>query len=134
MDLQTNVSEGIAMVERLLNKQPISFSGPTITEIPEVWGIYVFSNRETGEFLWVGKSDTASKGLRGRVRDHWSINTASDLSQVLVIAGIAKDRSESQEWIRSNVDIRWLTSVELGMEIKWAEYFALGVLRPKLNK
>ena len=134
MNIQTYIDEGRGMVEKLLGKQPVPFRGPTIAEIPEESGIYVFSNRETGESLWVGKNEKGSRGLRGRVYDHWSIKTTSDLSQVLVISGIAKDRSESHEWINANVDIRWLTHDELEMDIKWAEYFALGALRPRLNK
>ncbi len=134
MNLQTSISEGSSMVEKLLSKRPVPFRGRTITEIPKEFGIYVFSNRVSGELLWVGKSDSGAEGLRGRVKNHWSIDTSSDLSQVLVIAGIAKDRSESQEWIRDNVDIRWLTYDELDMAITSAEHFAIGALRPKLNK
>ena len=53
---------------------------------------------------------------------------------MLVLAGIAEDRTASRDWIRENVDVRWLTRDELGMEIKWAECFVIGALRPKLNK
>ena len=55
--LQANLEEATAMLDKLLRKQPISMSGPTVTGMPEESGIYLFSNRSTGEFLYVGKSD-----------------------------------------------------------------------------
>ena len=134
IDVQANIDEGCRLVESLLGKRPVQFRSANMPEIPQESGIYLFSNRATGEFLYVGESSKGAKGLWGRVYQHWDLDQGSDLAQMLVTAGIAKDRSGSRDWIRGNVDIRWLTRVELGVDIKWAEYFALGALRPKLNK
>ncbi|MDE2861028.1 MAG: GIY-YIG nuclease family protein [Chloroflexota bacterium] len=119
------------MVEQLLECSPIPFQGATVNEVPDNGGVYLFSNRETGEALYVGQSQ---KGIRSRLKDHWAGTDSSDLARELVRQRVANDRSESQEWIKSNVDLRFLTSEELGMEVKWAEHFAIGALRPKLNK
>ena len=131
MDLQKNIDEGSAMVEKLLDKPGIPFTGGTIREIPDESGIYVFSNLRTEETLYVGQS---KKGLMSRMKDHWAGTTSSDLAKALLREGIAQSLIESRDWIRDKVAIRWLTYDELGMDIKFAEHFAIGALRPKLNK
>ena len=131
MNLQTNISEGSAMVEKLLRKQPVPIGGAAVMAMPEESGIYLFSNHSTGEFLYVGNSD---KGLSGRMKDHWAGTTTSDFARALVREDLAPNLPESRDYIRENVVLRWLTREVSEMEIKWAEHFAIGALRPRLNR
>ena len=77
IDLHATIDEGCLLVESLLAKQPVQFRDPTVAEIPRESGIYLFSNRATGEILYVGESHTGTRGLRGRVYDHWDVDTCS---------------------------------------------------------
>ena len=128
-NLGANIEEGHSMVKGLLEKPQIRFSGGTMYEVPDESGIYVFSNR-VEEALYIGQS---RKGIRSRMKDHWAGTTSSDLAETLVKKGYYRDKSESRDWSKDNVVIRYMTSAELNMDIKWAEHFAIGALRPKLN-
>lgn len=91
----------------------------------------MLSDYRTKEMLYLGQTQ---KGVRSRLKDHWDGITSSDFSKRLVVDGVVESVNEGRKWIRENVGIRWITSNELGMCIKWAEYFAIGVLRPRFNK
>ena len=131
MNAQTYIDEGRGMMERLLECSPVPFDGASVNEVPERGGVYLFSNRVTGVALYVGQSQ---KGIRSRMKDHWAGTARSDLAKELKRQRVADDRSESQEWIKSLVDIRFLTNEELGMDARWAEHFLIAALRPQLNK
>lgn len=133
-DLSTSVkmhiAEGRRLVETLLEQRMVHFQSRTV-ETPDESGIYVFSDRRTHEILYVGRTE---KGIKSRLKDHWNGYTSSDLAQRLVVEGIVKNKHQGREWIRDNVAVRWMTINELDTGIKWAEYFAIAVLRPKFNK
>ena len=128
-NMEENIEDGRSMLKALLAKPPIPFSGGTMYEVPDESGVYVFST-QVEEVLYVGQS---RKGIRSRMKDHWAGTTSSDLAETLVKKGHSHDKSGSRDWIRNNVVIRYTPSVELNMDIKWAEHFAIGALRPKLN-
>ena len=104
-----------------------------MNEIPDESGIYLFSSRKTGEFLYVGKSE---KGIRSRMKDHWGGTgpKSSDLADLLVENRIAKNVPESKDWIKGNVVIRWMMCEELGMDVELAESRVIQELRPNLNR
>ena len=131
LDIQESIAEGREVVEGLLIKEGIPFLGSTVVDLPDKGGVYLFSEQGTGKPLYVGQSEL---GLRSRMKDHWDGTTSSDLSRRLALEGVVRNRSDAKEWIRSNVVIRWVTRCELSMEIKWAEHFAIAVLRPDFNK
>jgi hypothetical protein len=118
------------MLEALLARRQVPFRGRTL-ETSDESGIYMFSDRRTNEALYVGQTKT---GFKSRFRDHWDGNASSDLTIRLVDDGVVESKAEGRNWIREKVSIRWIAADELGMCIKWAEHFAIGVLRPKFNK
>ena len=128
--IRTHITEGISLVEALLAQQQVPLRGRTV-ETPDVGGIYLFSDRRTNEFLYVGQT---TKGIRSRLKDHWDGATASDLAKRLVVDGVAESVSEGREWMVGNVAIRWMTVKDLETPIKWAEHFAIAALRPRFNK
>ena len=69
-----------------------------------------------------------------RLRDHWDGATSSDLAKRLVVDGMVENISEGRGWITENVAIRWMTANELDTCTRWAEQFAIAVLRPRFNK
>lgn len=130
MNIQPNIDEATDMLKEMLDRCPISFSGRTL-DIPNKGGIYVLSNKNTNEPLYVGCSQ---KGIQNRLTDHWAGNCSSDLVEKLVKeCPLLKDKNEGKSWIEENVEVRWLTEDEFDMDIKFAEHFAIGVLRPPLN-
>jgi hypothetical protein len=118
------------MLEALLARRQVPFRGRTL-ETSDESGIYMFSDRRTNEALYVGQTKT---GFKSRFRDHWDGFTSSDLSKRLMVDGVVESVPQGRNWIRDNVVIRWITDNELDMCLKWAEHFAIGVLRPKFNK
>ena len=130
MAIRTHIAEGVSLVDALLARQQVPLRGRTV-ETPDEGGIYVFSDRRTNEFLYVGQT---TKGIKSRLKDHWDGATASDLAKRLVIDGVAESVSEGREWMVDNVAIRWMTVNDLDTPIKWAEHFAIAVLRPRFNK
>lgn len=136
MNIQANIDEGYEIVEYMLDKPPISFSGRTLYEIPDESGIYVFSDRRTHNPLYVGQSgaDKKRKGtLRSRMKDHWDGTEGSDLAKKLTDKGIVQDKREGREWIKEHVVIRYMMSDEFEMDILAAERFAIRALRPPFN-
>lgn len=130
LDIQNRIEEGRAAVESLLLKESIPFLSPTVDQMPDKSGVYLFSEKRTGRFLYIGRSEV----LKNRMKDHWDGTTSSDLSRRLVKEGKVASVPSGREWIKDNVVIRWVTRDELNLEIKWAEYFAIGILRPDFNK
>ena len=129
-DIQTHIAEGRRLVEALLAQQQAHFQGRTVNT-PDESGIYVFSDRRTSKILYVGRT---KKGIRSRLRDHWDSATSSDLAKRLVLEGMVENISEGRGWITENVAIRWMTANELDTCARWAEQFAIAVLRPRFNK
>ena len=128
--LQIHTDEGRNPVETLLARRQVLFQNRTV-EIPDKSGIYVFSDRRTNEILYVGRT---GQGIKSRLKDHWNGTTSSDLAKRLVVDGVANNVFEGRKWISKNVAIRWMMVNEFDTCIKWAEYFAIAVLRPKFNK
>ena len=128
--IQANIADGHRIVEALLSGQQALFPGPTV-EVSDEGGIYAFSDRRTGEVLYVGQSTV---GISSRMKDHWAGTASSDLARKLVTEGIVENIPEGREWIRDNVAVHWMTRNEFDTCIRWAEHFAIAVLRPKFNK
>ena len=122
MDIQTNIDEGLRMVEQLLASPQVAYKDLNIADVPDEPGMYLLSDHVTGEFLYVGKG----KRTRGRIKNHWDGSSSFRTEGLRSIA-------EAKEWLRSSVSIRWLTQNELTMSITVAAHFAIGALRPKYN-
>ena len=114
----------------LLARRQLLFQGRTV-ETPYESGIYLLSDRRTNEMLYVGQT---RKGIKSRLKDHWDGATSSDLANRLVAEGVVQTISEGRSWMVDNVAIRWMTVNDLITCIKWAEHFAIAVLRPRFNK
>ena len=123
MNIQTNVDEGLRMVEQLLASPQIPFKGLNFAHVPDEPGVYLFSDHVTGESLYVGQSTR----IRGRIKKYWE--GASSFR-----TGGLQDVTDSKEWLKSKVSIRWLTENELSMTITVAQHFTIGALRPKYNR
>ena len=119
------------MIEQLLNKPPVQFTGPTIDAVPDESGIYLLSHHSTDEALYVGHSKV---GIRKRMIDHWYGTDDSDLGKELINEGIVRNKKEARDYIKAHVDIRWMTSHELDIDIGRAEYLAIRAFRPRFNK
>ena len=128
--IQSHIAEGVSLVDALLACRQVPFQGRTV-DAPDESGIYVISDWRTNELLYVGQT---GKGIKSRLKDHWAGDASSDLAKRLVVEGVAENIPEGREWIVDNVAIRWLTANDLDTCIKWAEHFAIAVLRPKFNK
>ena len=128
---QENFDEGRIIVDRLLVSIPVPFLGPTVDRMPEKSGIYLFFNRITNEFLYIGKSHV---GLKKRMIDHWYGTDTSDLGRILLDGHVVRGKEEARNWIKENVSIRWLTSGELDKDIEQAESLAITELRPQFNR
>ena len=129
MDIQERIDEGRAVVESLLGKPPVPFEREDIESIPDQSGIYSFYIPSTQEFLYAGKSD---RGLKSRMKDHWA--GSASLENSLMKTEDFESKYHIRKWMESITVVQYLTSDEFDMDIKWAENFVIGVLRPKLNK
>ena len=119
------------MVEQLLNKPPVQFTGPTLDAIPNESGIYLLSHRTTAKALYIGHSKV---GIRKRMKDHWYGTEDSDLGKELLNEGVVQNKKEARDYIKAHVDIRWMTGDELDIDISRAEFLAIRALRPRFNK
>lgn len=132
MNIQPNIDEATDMLKEMLDRCPIDFSVPTLNMPPDKGGIYVLFNKNTTEPLYAGR--TRGGDLQSRLKDHWGNNGSSDLVEKLVKeCPLLKNKDERKSWIKKNVEVRWLTEDEFDMDIKFAEYFVIGVLRPPFN-
>ena len=132
MNIQPNIAEATDMLKEMLERCPIDFSGPTLNMPPDKGGIYVLFNKNTNEPLYAGR--TRGGDLQSRLRAHWESNGSSDLVEKLAKeCPLLKNKDERKSWIKKNVEVRWLTEDEFDMDIKFAEYFVIGVLRPPFN-
>ena len=139
MDWNANIETGRSTVQKLLDKSRIRFYKGVMPEIPETPGIYLFS--EVGDpehYYYAGKSKIGNRGLRGRMDDHWSNQTPGDLLiKVMEKHGWSNtppNRDKARKWIAEHISIGWLTENEVGMELKFAENFVIGVLQPEFNR
>ena len=131
MNNQGDTNEGRVIADSLSNKDPVPFLKPKPDGLPNSSGIYLLSDRRTGGFLYVGYT---KKGFQDRMIDHWRGTEQSDLAKELVGQEEVKTLKEAREWIKANVVIRWMTSNELGMDIRQAERLVIRVLQPRFNK
>ena len=124
-------AQGKTITSRLLSGDGIPFTARTMHAIPDESGIYLFVHKGTNDILYVGMSD---KGLRSRMKDHWSGADSSDLAQKIADAGWVEDhRQPARDWIRENVVIRYLTSDEFDVDVASAEAYVIDALNPRLN-
>ena len=128
--IQIHIAEGVSLVNALLARRQVPFQGRTV-EAPDESGIYVFSDRRTNELLYVGQTGI---GIKSRLKAHWDGYASSDLAKRLVVDGVVENIPEGRKWIVDNIATRWMTANDLDTCIKWAEHFAIAVLRPKFNK
>ncbi len=89
-----------------------------------VEGIYCISTPADDEIVYVGK--TRSKSVIGRMKDHRSINTNSDLKGMLKLF---------PEYPQS-IDDYLIRCIEVtdSWQRAFTEHFAIGVLQPPFNK
>ena len=137
MHWQDSLDAGRDIVQRLLGKSPLRFVQAIMHEIPEQSGIYLWSDTNSPEkFYYFGRSQT---GLRTRMQRHWNQDDGGMLTKLKNerrAPGKTEQRlkEESQNWIRENVVLHWLTEDDIGMDLKFAESFAIGVLQPEYNR
>ena len=126
----------LVALQKLAGVEVVPFRSRTLLEVPEESGCYVFSSPSgLHECYYVGSSERSERGMRGRLQDHWSTATSSDLSGRLIEEGMARDTGEATDWIRQHVVVRWLTSKDLSpMPAAYLEHFLIAVLRPRFNK
>ena len=135
MTWQDNLEKGRDIVQHLLTKSPLPLDESTIRGIPNTGGIYLYSGTQD-EYYYVGKSNA---GLRTRNRANFNNPTDGGFLNKIMNENSAlrsdTRKRESQNLIRGNVFVRWLTTDELGnIDTKWAENFAISVLRPQYNR
>lgn len=121
----------VMAITKLLSNDGIPFTAGTMHEIPDESGVYLFVQKGTNDFLYVGQSGV---GLRSRMKDHWGGAASSDLAQKIADKGWTKDhRQSARDWIKRNVLIQYITSDEFDMDIVALERYAINYLKPRLN-
>ncbi len=121
-----NVNEFSSMLNKLISSDPITFfKALTTKEIKlNVEGVYIISTPNDSEIIYAGK--TKSKSVLGRMKDHFSLKTDSDLRGMLkLFPSYPRDID--------NYLIRCL-EVPDARKRTFFEYFATGVLRSPFNK
>ena len=127
---RTRIDDGARMLETLLARPQVAFQGRT-ARVPDQSGLYICSNWGTDDVLYVGR---AMKSIQRRLRNHWDGAEPSDLARSLVVDQVVETVSEGRRWIKTNVAIHWMMDRELGICVRWAELFAIAVLRPTYNR
>ena len=87
-------------------------------------GVYAILVPDDSEVIYVGRTKT--KGVAGRIADHRSINTPSDLR------GMLKNNPQLPQQI-DEYRVRYVP-IEESRDRLFFEMFAIGCLRPRLNK
>jgi len=124
------ISDLNAMLFELLKKEPIAVQdivylfGRNISQF-YVEGVYMISTPDDNEIVYVGK--TRTKSVAGRVKDHRSINTNSDLKGML--SKLFKDYPQ-------DIDNYLVRCIEIRdpRERTFFEHFLISILQPHFNK
>ena len=113
--LSTLLSSEPARIRDVLDGEPAAF---------DVEGVYAISTPDDSRFVYAGK--TRTKTVLGRIRDHRSVDTQSDLRGML-----QRYRDYPQE-----ID-SYLVRCQQERDARqrtFLEYFVIGVLQPSFNK
>jgi hypothetical protein len=121
-----------ALLDALATAPSIAFREMTPSKLPMKCGVYViFDSR--GEVIRAGKA--AGQHLSGRLYSNPLMGSQSgNLRAQLVNAGVCVDQPSAKAWVRENCFARCVAEdvlSELGLDISTAEYFLLGVLKPR---
>lgn len=90
----------------------------------DIGGVYVISTPNDKEIVYAGRTKT--KSVVGRIRDHRSINTSSDLK------GMVRINPSYPQGIDS-YRVRCIEIID-PRERLFFEHFVIGVLKPTFNK
>ena len=106
-----------------------SFLNPD--DVPTDPGLYAISFKTAGPGEYVHAGLAKVGGLKRRIwDDHCRFgNTSCDLVWV-VMEERRIDRPTAKKWIGENCQVQWTTDVD-PLLLRWAEDFALSLLRPK---
>ena len=120
------MNEQLRKLEKALRSEPmrigkIHADKPSSYEVPSV---YFISRPKDKGIVYVGK--TQSKTVLGRIKDHRSISTNSDMKGML----------KNNPAMTQDVDEYFVRMIRLDddKERGHFEHFAIGVLKPALNK
>ena len=121
----TRINEFSNLVSELLSMNPLTIrdviKGPSRFSVE---GVYSISTPDDSEIVYVGK--TRTKTIVGRIRDHRSIDTKSDLKGMLKLFS-----SYPQE-----IDDYLVRCVEIvdAKKRTFFEHFSISTLQPPFNK
>ncbi len=113
--LSTLLSAEPSRIREILNNKPAAFDVP---------GAYAIATPDDSRFVYAGK--TRTKTVLGRIRDHRSIDTQSDLR------GMLKCHLPYPQEIDSYL-VRSLEEKDARLRT-FLEHFVIGVLQPPFNK
>ena len=122
------------IVETLVNGRPVSYQEAKPSSFPTDRGLYVISDRRTGEWLRAGLT---KNGLRARLyNNHLMGNQGGNLPAQLVKVGSALTLNAAKQWVRDHCEARWVAEtivIEKGLDLATAEHYLLAALRPKFT-
>ncbi|MCL5265973.1 MAG: hypothetical protein M1343_12435 [Chloroflexi bacterium] len=126
------IEEGHHLIHKMVSGPKCEFKGLGPTKIPSKPGLYVISDKTTGEILRAGRTDDQT--LSNRIyRNHLMGSQTGNLRAQLVANGLCEDMESAKEWIRDRCVVRWLTIEDVVLDLRWAEHFILAVLRPRFS-
>jgi len=125
-ELSSRISDLQEQLLGLLSTEPASISDVFFNEPPRfnVEGVYMISTPDDRKVVWVGR--TITKSIIGRIADHRSGATTSDL----------KRRVRGSPEYPQNIDEYLVRCVAIPnpRERILFEHFSIGALQPALNK
>jgi len=131
--IEQRIQEGRRVVDNLLKAKQLACQDLTPAKLPKTQGIYMFSDKRTGEIIRAGRTDDQT--IQARVyHDHLMGSQNGNLRAQLVKGGICKDMEQAKQWIRGHFVVQFLEKDDLGVDQRWAEHFMLAVLRPRFCK
>lgn len=94
--IEDHIQQGRRVIKKLLKAKRISFGDLTPSKLPDKPGIYVITNKDTGEVLRAGRTDKQT--LRTRLyNNHLMGNQAGNIRAQLVREGICEDMKKAKQ-------------------------------------
>ena len=111
-----------------LEVQPIKFCNLIYKSIPESSGIYIISERDTSNIVYIG----LSANLRDRIyRNHLMGDAAASSLKRKLMKLKKLTRQEAKDYIKKYLYVRFKVMPE--KEVKRIEHFMIAILNPKYN-
>jgi excinuclease UvrABC nuclease subunit len=119
---QLRVGRVLVQLEELLSKPPEKMKD-AVDRYPKRHGVYVISDPEDSEIVYVGMSRTAKEGVGQRLKDHLNNKEAAVLKSM-----VGGDKKKAEQYFVRIIE------VDDNITRRNLEALAIGALSPKFNK